>query len=151
MMNRFCRAIALSLVGLMAVSHQSTSAQTLDPNESVCYLRMQSGRVVNLQPLCGKVPASSTQARPASRVQAPVPANSRRQLNDFDESDDDRPQPTFPSRLLTPIPATGIRTFPGATASPVQPRPAPARTTPQTPVLVVPQRQPDPDYEDGRF
>jgi hypothetical protein len=114
---------------------RADSPGVVEFDEPLCYLRMQDGRALDLQDLCGKAapapPAPSSPASPAAEAPDGATGSSS------------TPAPT-PTANPTPMPtATPTATPSIREPEPVTPSPAPATA----PKIVAP----NPTYDDRRF
>lgn len=104
-----------------------------DPNESICFLKLQSGRMMDLRRICGKG-SSPSAAFPAGRMLAPNVAPAP--LEDDEEQEPASNTVQTPIRSQTPAPNT--RSTPVTNSQPTNPSesvpgdPQPASATPNS-------------------
>jgi hypothetical protein len=124
------------LAWVLAVGNLGRSqSQASVPDEPLCYLRMQDGRTLNLQAMCGKSPQEAAPPPTATRSPAPGPP--------ADSSDSAVPVESPRGTSTSPDPAPSDS--PAASAAPAT---APTAPPPPNPPKTV---QPNATYDDRRF
>ncbi|MBW4580959.1 MAG: hypothetical protein KME42_15435 [Tildeniella nuda ZEHNDER 1965/U140] len=145
------RLIAFLSITTLIVPMSLKHSAIAKAEDSVCFLRMQDGRSLDLRKLCGKASPSATMMRAESSARAQSsPGSARQSINQAENELDDETQtppasnPAAPATIQTPTtPQPGVQATPEATppgsAVPGSQPIAPAQTTPK-PAAVPVQR-----------